>query len=109
MAASSDAGDAGPSKTLQAGLQAVATALATTPLDALAAAISKDDTVACKVRAGQANTSLPDAVRLLYAAGLRVVPADKVCIDRATYEAMATIATRAMAHPDIARRITLDE
>lgn len=90
---------------LQDALQAVATALAGTSLEVLCRAVGKDDTVVCKVRSGQANVSLTDAVRLMMAAGLKVVPVDRVCVDARTYDAVTTIAERAMADPECARRL----
>lgn len=93
----------------QTALRLVAARLNSTALDDLAHAISKSDSVASRIRSGESNVSIEDAVRLLYAAGLKVVPAEKVCVDRAAYEAMATIATRAMANPKIAQQLVWDD
>lgn len=90
-------------------MQSVATALSKTPLDVLARAISKDDSQTSRIRSGQLGATTPDLIRLLHAAGLKVVSADKVCVDRAKYEAMVTIASAAMACPETARRLTWDE
>ncbi len=43
--------------------------------------------------------------RMLAQVGLKVVPADHVCVDRASYEAMTLIASRAMANRDIAKKL----
>jgi hypothetical protein len=93
----------------QASLRVVAQALSATPLEALAEAIGKDDSTASRVRSEEARVSISDAVRLITAAGLKVVAADKVCVDRARYEAMVTIASAAMADQQTARRLTWDE
>jgi hypothetical protein len=98
-----------PSKSLQSGLRAVAAALSSTPLDVLGAAIGKDDTVACRVRSEEAKVTISDALRLIYAAGFKTVPAGKVCVDRATYQALSTIATKAMAIPSMAHQLVWDE
>lgn len=109
MNAVSESLDAGTSNSLHQGLQAVASALAATPLEKLAKAVGKDDTQVCKIRAGDVGAKVSEVVKLLHAAGLRVVPADSVCVKREKYEAMLTIAVAAMADPETARRITLGE
>lgn len=109
MPASSPEAPATASNPTQAMLRLVAQRLSATPLDQLATAISKSDSVASRIRSGEANCSLDDAVRLMVVAGLKVVPADKVCVDRETYEAFMTIATKAMAAPDVVRRLTWDD
>ena len=43
------------------------------------------------------NEKLEDAITLLYHLGFKVVPQSHVCVDRAMYESMTTIARRAMA------------
>ena len=97
------------SSSLQSSLQAVASALSSTSLDVLAKAVGKDDTVVCKIRSGESGAKVPDLVKLLHAAGLKVVPADRVCVQREKYEAIVTIASAAMADPATARRLTWDE
>lgn len=109
MAEASTGTPASASKPTQGSLRMVAQALASTPLEALADAIGKDDSTASRVRSEEARVSISDAVRLLCAAGLKVVAADKVCVDRARYEAMVTIASAAMADQQTARRLTWDE
>ena len=97
------------SKRLQASLQTVAQALASTSLDALATAIGKDDTQASRIRSGQLGATVQDLVKLLHAAGLKCVGLEKVCVDRARYEAMVTMATAAMSDEQTVRRLTWDE
>lgn len=92
-----------------ASIRAVMAALSGTPLEKLAAAIGKDDSQVCKIRAGELGAKVNDVVKLLHAAGLKVVPADRVCVQREKYEAMVTIASAAMADPATARRLTYDE
>jgi hypothetical protein len=94
------------SKRLQAGLQLVAKALASTSLDVLAEAISKDDTQVSRIRSGQLGATIADVVRLMNAAGLKIVPADRVCVARDKYEAMVTIASAAMSDAATVRRLT---
>lgn len=91
------------------GLKTVARALASAPLDALAKAVAKDDSTVCRIRSEEVKVNMTDAVRLLYAAGLKVVPVEKVCVDKSTYEAMSTIAGKAMANPSISRQLTWDD
>lgn len=97
------------SKRLQGSLQLVAMALSSTSLDVLAAAIGKDDTQTSRIRSGQLGATIPDVVKLLHAAGLKTVSADKVCVDRARYEAMVTMASAAMSDEQTVRRLTWDE
>ncbi len=98
------------SKALQSGLQLIAKCLSGTALETLAAAIGKDDTTqVSRIRSGQLGAQVSDVARMLYAAGLKVVPVDRVCVDRATYEAMSTIAAKAMSNPEISRKLTWDE
>lgn len=42
-------------------------------------------------------------------AGLKVVPADRVCVDRGMYEAMTRIASRAMQDAETAQRLVWEE
>jgi hypothetical protein len=94
---------------LQSGLQTVARAMSGASLPALAKAVAKDDSHACRIRSEETKVTISDAVRLLYAAGLKVVAVDRVCVDRATYEAMSTIAAKAMSNPAISRQLTWDD
>jgi hypothetical protein len=48
-------------------------------------------------------------VRLLYAAGLKCVPASRVCIEVDTYEAVTTIARAAMACHETSRRLLWED
>jgi hypothetical protein len=109
MPAVSTATDASASNRLQAGLQLVAKQLASTSLDMLRLAIGKDDTQTSRIRSNQLGATVPDVMRLLYAAGLKVVPVDRVCVDGATYQAMATIAAKAMGNAEIAQKLTWDD
>lgn len=97
------------SKTFQSGWKLVETRLAGTSLDVLARAIDKDDSQTSKIRSGQLGAQIKDVIRLLSAAGLKVVPSDRVCVQREKYEAMVTIASAAMADPETAHRLTWDE
>lgn len=42
-------------------------------------------------------------------AGLKVVPVDRVCVDRGMYEAMTRIASRAMQDAETAQRLVWEE
>lgn len=99
----------GAATSIEACLRAAAQALAHAPLDVLAGAIGRDDTTACRIRSEEAKVTISDAVRLLHAAGLKTVSRRKVCVDREVYAAMTTIASRAMADEETARRLTWDD
>lgn len=109
MAESSAPADADARNDPQSALRVVASALAATPLDVLAAAIGKDESTACRIRSEEAKVSISDAVRLIYAAGKKVVSAEKVCVDREMYEAMVSVTSRAMSDAQTVRRLTWDE
>lgn len=94
---------------LQAGLRLIAASLGGASLETLAQAIGRDDTQVCRIRSGQLGATVQDVARLLYAAGLKVVPADRVCVDGPTYQALSTIAARAMANEEFARRLVWDD
>lgn len=52
---------------------------------------------------------LEDVLMLLYHLGFKVVSQDKVCVERASYDAMVTMARAAMADDATVRRLTWDE
>jgi hypothetical protein len=98
------------SKRLAIGLQSIETALSSTSLEVLAKALGKSDTtVVCRIRSEESKATISEIVRLIYASGLKVVNADRVCVDGKTYEAMATIAAKAMSNPNITRQLTWDD
>lgn len=100
---------AADSKRLQAGLQLVATRLAGTSLDVLSRAIEREDTQVSRIRSNQLGATVQDCIKLLYAAGLKCVPVDRVCVKRAKYEAMVTMTTAAMSCEETVRRLTWEE
>ncbi len=94
---------------LEQGLRLVAKNLGGTSLDVLSQALGKDDSQVSRIRSGQLGATVQDVTRMLYAAGLKIVPVDRVCVDGPTYQAMATIAARAMANAEIAQKLTWDD
>lgn len=55
------------------------------------------------------NEQIENLTLLLAHAGLKIVPADRVCVDRETYESVVHIATRAMSQPQIAKQLTWED
>jgi len=55
------------------------------------------------------NEHLQHFALLLAHVGLKIVPADRVCVSRETYEAMTHIATRAMSNADVARQLVWED
>lgn len=108
MTASSGEGVASATQSFPAQWKLVEAALAGASLEALATAAEMDVSQASKVRSGQLGAKAKEIVKMLHAAGLKVVPADSVCVDAATYQAVATIATRAMADSAIATKLLLE-
>ena len=87
----------------------VLAALAKLPLDTIAHAIGKDDSVACRVRSGDARLTLGEFCALLDAAGMKAVGANNVCVSRERYEMLAGIAAAAMADKEIVQRLVLED
>lgn len=52
---------------------------------------------------------LEDAIALVYQLGFKVVDQGRVCVDRGHYEAIATIASAAMAKKDFAMRLMWED
>ena len=68
---------------------------------AIAAALGGSDSTITRTK-----EKIEDVFYLLYQAGWMCVPADMVCVDRRTYEAVTLIASKAMGDEDIAHKIT---
>lgn len=83
--------------------------LARMPLDDIAKAIRKSDSTACRVRDGEQGLTVSEWVDLCISAKLKLVDIDKVCVDRAIYDGIAAVASKAMADPAIARQLVWDE
>jgi hypothetical protein len=75
------------------------------PLDQLAQALSKDESTASRVRSGEARLTIGEFCELVDAAALKLVPTSKVCVDRAKYEALATLAAAAMSDKATVQRL----
>lgn len=90
-------------------MRALETALSATPLDHLSLGTGKDAGYICKVRDRSAGLKVHEFVALLDAAGLKVVSRKQYTVHRDRFEALATIASAAMADPEIARRLTRAE
>lgn len=99
----------GDDAAVNAGLRLITSELAKASLDTLARAIQKEESQVSRIRSEEVGAKISDVVRLIYTVGLKVVPADHVTVKRETYEAVATIAMKAMADPQLARRLMLDE
>lgn len=84
-------------------------ALAKLPLDTIAAAIGKDDSVACRVRSGDARLTLSEFCALIDAADMKVVGTSNVCVSRERYEMLAGIAAAAMADKEIVQRLVWED
>jgi hypothetical protein len=55
------------------------------------------------------NEKVEDAIALLYQLGFKVVDESRVCVDRSAYEALSTLARKAMSCDQTARRLIWDE
>lgn len=85
--------------------QVLLRSLARMPLEQLAQALTKDESTASRVRSGEARVTVGEFCELVDAAGMKLVPISKVCVDREKYEALATLAAAAMSDRDTVRRL----
>lgn len=83
--------------------------LARMPLEQLAQAISKDESTASRVRSGEARLTLGEFCELVDAASMKLVGADKYCVDRAKWEAITTLVAGAMSDRDTVRKLVWEE
>ena len=51
------------------------------------------------------KAAMEDVIALLYQLGFKVVDQGRVCVDRASYEAMAHIASKAMSNKEVAQQL----
>lgn len=72
---------------------------------AIAAAMGVSESTVSRLK----NEHLDDFCRLLAHAGLKVVPADRVCIDPKKLEALATIAAAAMQTTESTKRLVWED
>lgn len=89
--------------------QVVLQALARMPLEDISNAISKDESVACRVRSGEARLTVVELCALLDAAGKKVVDSSAVCIRKEKYESMSQLFAAAMSDEATVRRLIWDE
>ena len=89
--------------------QALLRALASMPLEAISEAIHKDDSVACRVRSGDARLTVQELGALIDACGQKLVSKDAVCIRREKYESMSHLFAAAMSDEATVRRLIWDE
>lgn len=78
-------------------------------LASLAQALSKDESTASRVRSGEARLTVGEFCELVDAASMKLVSRDKVCVDRAKYEALATLAVAAMADKQTIQRLVWED
>lgn len=109
MTTSSSDPESTSSNSYQSSLRALETALSAASLDQLALGTGKDAGYICKVRDRTAGLKTHEFVALLEVAGLKVVSRSQYTVNRERFEALATIASAAMADPEIARRLTMGE
>lgn len=89
--------------------QSLLQAVAAQPLSVLADALGVDESVACRIRSGEARVTLHQVGALLDALQKKIVSRDQVCVSRSKYEAMATLLAAAMSDADTTRRLIWEE
>jgi hypothetical protein len=55
------------------------------------------------------SDDLERACQVIAAAGVKVVPAGRICVDQAMYQAMVTIATGALSSPEAIQKLVWEE
>ena len=88
---------------------AVLQAFARQPLSALAAAMGVDESVACRIRAGESRATVAQFGAALDACGLRIVPADRVCVSEERLTAVTSLLAAAMNDPAAVRRLVQED
>jgi hypothetical protein len=73
---------------------------------ALAAAMGVSESTVSRMLAPE---SLDKLALMLAHVGLKVVPLERVCVDRQMFDAMSCIASRAMADEAVAQRLTWED
>lgn len=89
--------------------QVLATRLAKLKLEAIAEAIGKDDTEACKVRSGERRCTLSEFCALLDVSNLKLVDKGRFCVKRDEFEFMRKMTARALANQAVAQQLTFDD
>lgn len=84
-------------------------ALARMPLDSIAEAIGKDESVASRVRSGEARLTVAEMCALIASAGLKVVSVDQVCVKRDKLGAMTTLLAAAFSDEMTTQRLVWDD
>src|SRR5688572_15376043 len=85
--------------------QTLLRSLARMPLETIAQALSKDESTASRVRSGEARVTVGEFCELVDAAGLKLVSADKYCVDRALWVAVTTMLAATMADKESVQRL----
>lgn len=89
--------------------QELSTRLLKVPLAAIADAIDKDETAACRIRANERPCTLSEFGKLIDLAGLKVVDKTRVCVDRKAYESLTYIAQKALANEQTAHTLIWED
>jgi hypothetical protein len=55
------------------------------------------------------SEDLERVMQVLAAAGLKVVPVDRICVDQSMYQALVTIASGAMSNPDTMQQLVWED
>lgn len=55
------------------------------------------------------SDDLERACQVIAAAGLKLVPADRICVDSAMYQSLVTIASAAMANPNTMQTLVWED
>jgi len=84
-------------------------ALARVPVKSIADAIGKDESVASRVRSGEARLTLHEFCALIDLAGQKLVGADNVCVSKDRYSMLAGIASAAMSNPSIVQQLVWED
>ena len=67
-----------------------------------------DHTQASRIGSGQRGVTISEWCNLLDAMGLKVVPAEKLCVSKSRFEFMTEMTALALAHKEMARTLFED-
>lgn len=109
LSAPGGASSSNPAPDLGNPVATLATRLSRVSLEDMRRVLGKDVTVCSRIRSGERDATLQELARLIPLCGLKLVPVEKVCVDRKAYEAMSYIAHKALADQATSQRLIWDE
>lgn len=74
------------------------------PLEAIADAVNKDESTACRIRTGEARLTVHEFCALVDAAGKKLVGKGQYCVNKAKFEAVILLLTSSLSDEETVRK-----